>query len=125
MNTPNELKYSRSHEWIREIDENTVEIGLTYFAQDELGDLVFIELPEVGDAVTCGESFANVESVKAVSDVFSPVTGVVVEVNEALLDDAALINGDPYGAWMIRVDRITEREALLTAEEYDAACREE
>lgn len=125
MNTPNELQYSRSHEWIRMTGEGTAEIGLTDFAQDQLGELVFVELPQAGDAVTCGESFADVESVKAVSDVFSPVTAQVTEVNEVLLDDAALINEDPYGAWLIRVEGITETEALLTAAEYDAACTEE
>lgn len=125
MNTPNELKYSRSHEWVRMTGDNTADIGLTDFAQDQLGDLVFVELPEVGDTVTCGESFANVESVKAVSDVFSPVTGVVTEVNEELLDNAALINEDCYGAWLIRVGEITEVEDLLDAADYDRACQEE
>lgn len=125
MNTPNELKYSRSHEWIRMADDGTALIGLTDFAQDALGDLVFVELPEVGDAVNCGESFSNVESVKAVSDVFSPVTAVVLAVNEALLDDPALINEDPYGAWLIKVGQISDVEGLLTADEYDAVCQEE
>jgi glycine cleavage system H protein len=125
MNTPNELKYSRSHEWIRMADDGTALIGLTDFAQDALGDLVFVELPEAGDAVTCGESFSNVESVKAVSDVFSPVTAVVLAVNEALLDDPALINEDPYGAWLIKVGQISDVEGLLTAAEYDAVCQEE
>ncbi|MCI6729322.1 MAG: glycine cleavage system protein GcvH [Clostridiales bacterium] len=125
MNTPKELKYARSHEWVRMTGPDTAEIGLTDFAQDQLGDLVFVELPEVGDAVTAGESFANVESVKAVSDVYSPVTGVVVEVNEELLDNAALINEDPYGAWLIRVGEITGQEELLDADDYDTVCQEE
>lgn len=124
MNTPKELRYARSHEWIREQD-GVVEIGLTDYAQEQLGDLVFVELPQVGDPVACGESFANVESVKAVSDVYSPVTGVVTEVNEDLLDDAAAINEDPYGAWLIRVGQITQQEELLDAEDYEAVCREE
>ncbi|MDD7650964.1 MAG: glycine cleavage system protein GcvH [Firmicutes bacterium] len=125
MNTPKELKYARSHEWVRMTGPDTAEIGLTDFAQDQLGDLVFVELPEVGDAVTAGESFANVESVKAVSDVYSPVTGVVVEVNEELLDNAALINEDSYGAWLIRVGEITGQEELLDADDYDTVCQEE
>ena len=125
MNTPKELKYARSHEWVRMTGPDTAEIGLTDFAQDQLGDLVFVELPEGGDAVTAGESFANVESVKAVSDVYSPVTGVVVEVNEELLDNAALINEDPYGAWLIRVGEITGQEELLDADDYDTVCQEE
>ena len=125
MNTPKELKYARSHEWVRMTGPDTAEIGLTDFAQDQLGDLVFVELPEVGDAVTAGESFANVESVKAVSDVYSPVTGVVVDVNEELLDNAALINEDPYGAWLIRVGEITGQEELLDADDYDTVCQEE
>lgn len=124
MNTPKELRYARSHEWIREQD-GVVEIGLTDYAQEQLGDLVFVELPQVGDPVACGESFANVESVKAVSDVYSPVTGVVTEINEELLDDAAAINEDPYGAWLIRVGQITRQEELLDAEDYEAVCREE
>lgn len=125
MNTPKELKYARSHEWVRMTGPDTAEIGLTDFAQDQLGDLVFVELPEVGDAVTAGEGFANVESVKAVSDVYSPVTGVVVGVNEELLDNAALINEDPYGAWLIRVGEITGQEELLAADDYDTVCQEE
>lgn len=125
MNTPKELKYARSHEWVRMTGPDTAEIGLTDFAQDQLGDLVFVELPEVGDAVTAGQGFANVESVKAVSDVYSPVTGVVVEVNEELLDNAALINEDPYGAWLIRVGEITGQEELLDADDYDTVCQEE
>ncbi|MBQ2650449.1 MAG: glycine cleavage system protein GcvH [Clostridia bacterium] len=125
MNTPANLKYSKSHEWVKMTGENTAEIGLTDFAQDSMGDIVFVELPEVGDAVTAGESFGNLESVKAVSDVFSPVTGVVTEINEELLDNPALINESCYDAWMIRVGEITETENLLTGDEYDASCQEE
>ena len=86
MRHPEELRYSRSHEWVKKLEDGTVLIGLTDYAQDALGDLVFVNLPEEGDEVTAGEAFADVESVKAVSDVFSPVTGTVAEVNEALLD---------------------------------------
>ncbi|MBR5534833.1 MAG: glycine cleavage system protein GcvH [Ruminiclostridium sp.] len=118
-NIPAELKYSASHEWIKEEDGVFV-IGLTDFAQNALGDIVFINLPEEGDEVTAGESFADVESVKAVSDVFSPVTGTVCAVNEALLDDPAQVNEDPYGAWLVKVENVTGTEELLDAEGYAA-----
>lgn len=123
-NTPAELKYTKSHEWVKE-DGDIVVVGLTDFAQEALGGLVFVNLPEVGDEVEVGESFADVESVKAVSDVFSPVTGVVAEINEELLDSPEFINDDPYGAWLIKVGEITEKEELLDAAAYDAVCAEE
>ena len=119
------LKYSKSHEWVENMEDGTVRIGLTDFAQSELGDLVFVNLPEVGDEVECGVSFADVESVKAVSDVYSPVTGTVKEVNEELLDSPEMINEDPYGAWFIVVDNIEEQEDLLDAAAYEAHCIEE
>ena len=113
------LLYSRSHEWVKEEGEEVL-IGLTDYAQSELGDLVFVNLPEEGDEVTTGESFADVESVKAVSDVSSPVTGVVSAVNEELLDAPESINEAPYDAWFVRVKDISDREELLTAAEYEA-----
>ena len=113
------LKYSKSHEWVKEEDGVCV-IGLTDYAQSELGDLVFVNLPEEGDEVTVGEAFADVESVKAVSDVYAPVTGVVAEINEELLDVPESINEAPYDAWFIKVKDITDREELLTGEEYQA-----
>ena len=116
MNNPKELKYAKTHEWVKK-EEEVYTVGLTDFAQDALGDIVFVNLPEVGDAVTSGEAFCDVESVKAVSDVFSPVTGVVCAVNEELLDNPALINEDCYGAWLIKVNEVTEGEELLDAEE--------
>lgn len=125
MNTPNTLKYSKSHEWVKMIDDATAEIGLTDYAQHALGNLVFVNLPEVGDSVAAGETFADVESVKAVSDVFSPVTGEVLEVNEELLDHPELINEDPYGAWFVRVGSISGAEELLDAAGYEAVCAEE
>lgn len=125
MNTPANLKYSKSHEWLKELEDGRAEIGLTDFAQDALGNLVFVNLPEVGDSVTCGESFADVESVKAVSDVFSPVSGTVAEINEELLDQPEKINEDPYGAWLIRVEAVSETEELLDAAGYEAVCAEE
>lgn len=113
------LLYSKSHEWVKE-EDGEVLIGLTDYAQSELGDLVFVNLPEEGDEVTTGESFADVESVKAVSDVYSPVTGVVSAVNEELLDAPEAINEAPYDAWFIKVSDITDREELLSPEEYKA-----
>ena len=120
---PAELKYTTTDEWVA-IEDGIYTIGLTDFAQDALGDLVFVNLPEVGDEVTARESFADVESVKAVSDMFSPVTGVVVEINETLLDAPESINEDPYGAWFVRVGEVTEVEELLDAEAYAAHCEE-
>ena len=105
MELREELKYSKSHEWVKE-DGDQVIIGLTDYAQSELGDLVFVNLPEEGDQVTVGEAFADVESVKAVSDVYSPVSGVVNEINEALLDAPESINEAPYDAWFVKVGEI-------------------
>lgn len=125
MQYPKELSYTKSHEWVRFLDETTVLVGLTDFAQDALGDLVFVNLPEAGDALTAGETFADVESVKAVSDVYSPVSGTVEEINEALSDSPEEINSDPYGAWLVKVKDVSDREAFLTAEAYEAFCAEE
>ena len=123
MNTPNELLYSKSHEWVKTEGDIAV-IGLTDYAQHALGDLVFVNLPEMDDEVTAGEALGDVESVKAVSDVISPVSGTVVEVNQELLDAPQMINEEPYGAWLIKV-RFTSMEELLDAAAYDAFCQEE
>ncbi len=125
MNTPNTLKYSQTHEWVKTLDDGTVEIGLTDYAQNALGSLVFVNLPEEGDGVEAGQSFGDVESVKAVSDVFSPVTGTVKEINEELLDHPERINQDPYGAWFIRVEGVSGSEELLDAAGYEALCAKE
>ena len=125
MNIPNELLYTKSHEWILFIDETTAKIGLTDYAQKALGDLVFANLPLVGDTVTVNEAFGDVESVKAVSDIYSPVTGEITAINELLLDTPAAINEDPYGAWFIEVSNITMKEDLLDAAAYEAFCNEE
>lgn len=114
-----ELRYSESHEWVK-LEGDQATIGLTDYAQSELGDLVFVNLPQVGDHVTAGESFADVESVKAVSDVFSPVSGEVAQINEALLDAPESINQDPYGAWLIKVSAATLDAPLMSASEYEA-----
>ncbi len=119
-----ELKYSRDHEWVR-MDGDVAVIGISDFAQDALGDLVFVNLPQVGDEVTAGEAFGDVESVKAVSDLLSPVTGTVAEINEELLDAPEALNNDPYGAWIIKVENITGTEELLDAAAYEAHCAAE
>ena len=125
MNVLENLMYSRSHEWVEEVDETTVRVGLTDFAQHELGDLVFVNLPEVGDTVTVKEAFADVESVKAVSDVYSPVTGVISAVNEDILDSPEMINEAPYEAWLIEVKEVSEREELVDSAAYEKICEEE
>jgi glycine cleavage system H protein len=124
MNFPAELKYSKSHEWIK-YEGNVAIIGISDYAQDALGDVVFVNLPAVGDEVTAGESFGDVESVKAVSDLICPVTGVVCAVNEELLDAPELLNKDAYAAWIIKVENITDQEELLDAAAYEAFCAEE
>ena len=124
MNFPAELKYSKDHEWVK-MDGDVAVIGISDFAQSELGDLVFINMPEVGDAVNAGEAFGDVESVKAVSDLMSPVNGTVAEINEELLDSPELLNSDPYGAWIIKVEGVDGGEDLLDAAAYEAFCAEE
>jgi len=124
MNFPAELKYSKSHEWIK-MEGDVAVIGISDFAQDALGDVVFINLPEEGDAVTAGESFGDVESVKAVSDIVCPVSGTIVAVNEDIADSPEVLNSDPYGSWLIKVEGITETEELLDAAAYEAFCAEE
>ena len=121
MSNPIELQYSKSHEWLS--DDGTV--GITDFAQEALGDVVYFGLPQVGVAVTAGESFGDVESVKAVSDLISPVTGVIVAVNEELEDAPEALNEDPYTNWIIKVAEITDKEDLLDAAAYEAFCAEE
>ena len=116
-------KFTPDHEYIR-VEGSTGIVGITPYAQEQLGDIVFVNLPEVGDEVTMGESFADVESVKAVSDIYSPVTGVVAEINEALLDAPESVNGAPYDAWFIKVKDVTEEEDLLDADAYEALCQE-
>ena len=125
MNTPKNLKYARTHEWVEFLDENTAKIGLTDFAQKKLGKLVFVNLPQAGDPLTAGEALGDVESVKAVSDVISPLSGTVAEVNEALLDEPGLINDDPYGAWLVIIEVEGAAEELLSAEEYEELCTKE
>ena len=124
MAIPNELRYTKDHEWLKEEDGVAV-IGITDFAQNALGDVVFINLPEAGDEVVAGESFGDVESVKAVSDLLSPVSGIVKAVNEELIDAPEMLNSDPYGAWIIKVEQVTDRAELLDADDYETLCAEE
>jgi glycine cleavage system H protein len=124
LSVPGELQYTKSHEWIR-LEDDIATVGITDHAQDELGDVVFIELPEQGASFGAGDSFGTVESVKAVSDLYAPVGGEVVEVNETLNDAPEKINEEPYGGgWMIRL-RVSEEADLLSAEEYERLLEEE
>ena len=124
-NVPAELKYVASHEWIRDEGDGVVTVGITDFAQESLGDVVFIELPEVGAEVNKDDSIAVVESVKAASDIYAPVSGEIIEINEALMDEPEKANEEPYdGAWFFKVklSEVSEVEELLTAEQYAAEC---
>ena len=127
MNIPTELKYSKEHEWVR-VEENLATVGITDYAQEELGDIVNVELPDEEDEVHKDEPFGAVESVKASSEVFSPATGKVVEVNEPLLDSPETINEDPYDeGWMIKIELsdVAELDDLMDAAGYEAYVKEE
>lgn len=127
MEIPSELRYSREHEWVA-VEENIATIGITDYAQEQLGDVVYVELPEVGTQITKDDAFGVVESVKAVSDIYAPVSGTVTEVNAELPDSPETVNEDPYGdAWMIRVEMSdpSELDDLMTAAEYKAFLEEE
>lgn len=120
-NIPENLKYSKDHEWVK-VDGDVATIGITDYAQHSLGDVVYVDLPRVGDKFDAHESFGSVESVKAVSEIFTPVAGVVEEVNDGLNDTPESVNGDPYGeAWMLKVkmNNPNEADSLLSAEEYE------
>ena len=121
---PADLKYSKTHEWV-DVVSGVATIGISDFAQDALGDVVFVNLPAIGDEVVAGESFGDVESVKAVSDLICPVSGIVCAVNEELDDAPENLNKDPYGSWIIKVKDITGEEELLDAAAYEAFCAEE
>jgi glycine cleavage system H protein len=120
MNVPEDLRYSSDHEWVRR-DGDVVRVGITDYAQDALGDVVFVQLPSVGAAVTAGDPFGEVESTKSVSDVYAPVSGTVSEINEALVDSPQLLNEDPYGeGWIcaIRISDSSHLDSLLDATAY-------
>ncbi|HBG46579.1 MAG TPA: glycine cleavage system protein GcvH [Deltaproteobacteria bacterium] len=127
MEFPKDLKYTKEHEWIK-VEGKTATVGITDYAQDSLGDVVYVELPQEGGSVTKHEPFGVVESVKAVSDLYSPVSGSVTEVNDAIIDSPEVINEDPYGdAWMIKVEisSNSDLDDLLTADEYQKFIEEE
>ncbi|MGB0224028.1 MULTISPECIES: glycine cleavage system protein GcvH [unclassified Marinobacterium] len=127
-NVPGELKYVSSHEWIRVEGDGTVTIGVTDHAQEALGDVVFVELPDIDAEVSAGDDAGVVESVKAASDIYAPVSGVVVAVNDDLEDAPEMVNSDPYGdGWFFKLKLTDESELddLLSADEYSAACEEE
>ena len=124
MSVPEELQYTKSHEWVR-TEGDTATVGITDHAQEELGDIVYIELPEHGDTFDAGDSFGTVESVKAVSDLYTPVGGEVVEVNSALEDSPEKINEDPYGeGWILKL-QISDEGDLLSASDYEQLLEEE
>ena len=127
MSTPKELRYSEEHEWVK-VEGERVRVGITDFAQHELGDIVFVELPEVGDEVSVDQPFGSVESVKTVSELYAPVSGKVVEVNEELSDNPEFVNESPYEkAWMVVVELSdsSELDKLMTAEQYEAMTKED
>ncbi|MEO2073849.1 MAG: glycine cleavage system protein GcvH [Bacillus sp. (in: firmicutes)] len=127
MSTPKELRYSEEHEWVK-VEGERVRVGITDFAQHELGDIVFVELPEVGTEVSADEAFGSVESVKTVSELYAPVSGKVVEVNEDLNDSPEFVNESPYEkAWMIVIElsESSEVEKLMTAEQYDEMIKQD
>jgi glycine cleavage system H protein len=124
VSVPQDLQYTKSHEWVR-VEDDVVTIGITDHAQEELGDVVFVELPEEGDSISAGDTFGTIESVKAVSDLYAPVGGEVVEVNGALNDTPENVNEDPYGGgWILKI-RTSEEADLLSAEEYEKVVEEE
>lgn len=128
MNIPERLRYARTHEWVSEPEDDVVTVGITEFAQDQLGDVVFVELPSVGDRASAGDALAVVESVKTASDIYAPLSGEVVAVNGDLENAPEAINEAPFeGGWLfrLRVDRPAAREELLDADAYRSVCEEE
>ena len=122
MTLQNDRKYTSSHEWLLDLGNGTYRVGLSDYAQSSLGDIVFIDLPQPGDTVTAETSLGDVESVKAVSEVLSPVSGTVTATNEALSSAPESINTDPYGAWLIEVNNATGFAELMDASDYEAFC---
>ena len=119
--TPDSLKFAKSHEWAQVLPDQVIEVGISDYAQESLGDVVYVELPDVGDSLSAGEECCAVESVKAASDIYAPLTGEVIAVNESLDDEPELLNQSPYGdGWIFRIkaDEISELDALLDAEQY-------
>lgn len=122
MTLQNDRKYTSSHEWLLDLGNGSFRVGLSDFAQNALGDIVFIDLPQPGDSITAESSLGDVESVKAVSEVLSPVSGTVTATNEALSSTPESINADPYGAWLVEVNNVTAFAELMDAAAYEAFC---
>lgn len=123
---PSDLKYHKEHEWVR-VEGDIAVIGISHFAQDQLGEVVYVDMPDAGDAVTADETFGEIESVKSVSELYSPVSGEIVEVNESLDDSPETVNADPYGdGWMIKVrmSDTSEIDALMSAADYESFINE-
>jgi len=125
MNYPEGLKYSKTHEWVKMLDTYSCLIGITDFAQSELGDVVFINLPKIGDEVVKNDVLCDVESVKAVSDIISPVSGTITEVNEGLVDAPQKLNEDPFGSWIVKVEKIEASLELMDAALYEEFVKSE
>lgn len=125
MSRPKEISYLATHEWVKFIDEETAQVGITDFAQEQLGDIVFVELPEVGAEVKMGDQVAEVESVKTVSDIYTPFTGTISKINENLDDAPESVNDEPFENWLFEVTGITEKEELIDLEAYDKVVEEE
>ena len=122
MTTPDDRRYTAEHQWVVTNDDGTCTVGITWFAQDELGEITYVDLPDKGERVTAGETYGVIESMKTVSDLYTPVTGEVLEINAVLADEPTLVNEDPYGqGWLIRIrpDDPAAAGALLTAGQYD------
>ena len=125
MNIPSDLKYVKSHEWLNYLEDNKVQVGISDFAQAAMGEIVFINLPQVGDPVTKGEPLCDMESVKAVEDIYSPVTGEITAVNEELMDSPESINNNPYEAWIVEISNVTDTDDIISAEQYADYCEKE
>jgi glycine cleavage system H protein len=122
MNIPKDLKYTKEHEWVRQLEDNQIEVGVTDYAQQELGDIVYVEIDTIGETIDQGDAFGSVEAVKTVSDLYAPVTGEIVKVNGDLNDDPSIVNQDPYKkGWLIRMkmDEPSQLDDLMSAEEYE------
>ncbi|MCR4963744.1 MAG: glycine cleavage system protein GcvH [Firmicutes bacterium] len=126
MQIPQDLQYTKTHEWVKfNEDGSKAKVGITDFAQNQMGDIVFITLPEVGDSVAAEDTLTDFESVKAVSDIYSPVSGDICAVNEDLADAPELLNSDPYAAWIVELENLGETAELLSAAAYQAYCQEQ
>lgn len=125
MKVLDNLFYTESHEWVKFEDDGTATVGITDFAQSELGDIVYVNLPEVDDVMEAGKRFCDVESVKAVSDVYAPISGTIIEVNENLMDSPEGVNEDAYEAWFVKVSDVNNKDRLMSAEAYVALVEKE